>query len=376
MISVDVGLNLGTFDLDVAFASDGGITALFGRSGSGKSLTLSLIAGLARPDRGRISIDDRVLVDTGTHVFVPKHRRGVGFVFQEAHLFPHLSVRHNLMFGRWFSPRRERRFDPGSVIATLGIGHLLDRAPANLSGGEKQRVAIGRALLSNPKILLMDEPLAALDMELKLEILPLIERIRDELKVPIVYVSHAIEEVARLASRVVILEAGRVTAIGEPGDVFGPARSPSGESRFERSSVIVAQVAGQNRAYGLTELAHPAGAIWLTGQTGPIGRDVRIVINATDVTLATAAPRNLSVRTVLVGTIDRIDTDGGPTAAVIVALQGGSRLVALATRMAVDELGLRRGEQVFALVKTVALDERMVTLAHTDIDTLPNPGAS
>jgi molybdate transport system ATP-binding protein len=364
MISVDVGLHLGTFKLDVAFATDGGIIALFGRSGSGKSLTLNLIAGLARPDRGRISIDGRVLVDTSAHIFIPKHRRRVGFVFQEAHLFPHFSVRHNLLFGRWFSPRRGRRFDPGSVIATLGIGRLLDRAPGNLSGGEKQRVAIGRALLSNPRILLMDEPLAALDMELKLEILPLIERIRDEFKVPIVYVSHAIEEVARLASQVVILEAGRVAAIGEPGDVFGAARSDGDENRFERSSVLIAHVAGHNQAYGLTELAHPAGAIWLTGRAGLVGQEVRIVINATDVTLSTVAPRNLSVRTVLVGTVDAVETDGGPTAAVVVALQGGSRLVALATRMAVDELGLRRGGRVFALVKTVALDERMVTPAQ------------
>jgi molybdate transport system ATP-binding protein len=361
MISVDIGLNLGTFDLNVAFASDGGIIALFGRSGSGKSLTLSLIAGLARPDRGRISIDDRVLVDTSAHIFIPKHRRRIGFVFQEAHLFPHFSVLHNLLFGRWFSPRRERRFDPDSVIATLGIGHLLDRTPANLSGGEKQRVAIGRALLSNPRILLMDEPLAALDMELKLEILPLIERIRDDLEVPIVYVSHAIEEVARLATRVVILKAGAVTAIGEPGEVFGSARSRAGDNRFDRSSVIVAHVSGQNEAYGLTELTHPAGAIWLTGPAGPPGREVRIVIKAIDVTLSTSPPKNLSVRTVLAGAVEAVETDGGPTAAVIVALRGGGRIVALATRMAVDELGLQRGTQVFALVKTVALDERMVT---------------
>jgi molybdate transport system ATP-binding protein len=363
MISVDVGLNLGTFDLKVAFTAGDGIVALFGRSGSGKSLTLSLIAGLARPDHGRISIDDRVLVDTRTRIFIPKHRRRIGFVFQEAHLLPHFSVWNNLLFGRWFSPRPERRFDPGPVIATLGIGHLLDRAPANLSGGEKQRVAIGRALLSNPRILLMDEPLAALDMELKLEILPLIERIRDEFKVPIIYVSHAIEEVARLAARVVILDAGRVTAVGEPGDVFGPGRGQAGESRFERSSVVIARVAAQDLAYGLTELAHPAGAIWLTGSVGPPGRELRIVIKATDVTLSTSAPKNLSVRTVLVGTVEGVDTDGGPTAAVNVVLQGGGRVVALATRMAVDELGLRRGMRVFALVKTVALDERMVTTA-------------
>jgi len=358
MISVDVGLHVGAFDLEVAFASDGGILALFGRSGSGKSLTLNLIAGLAHPDRGRIRLDGRDLVDVARRISVPKHRRRVGFVFQEAHLFPHLSVRRNLLFGRWFSPPRERRIDPASVIGRLGIAHLLDRVPANLSGGEKQRVAIGRALLSDPKILLMDEPLAALDVERKLEILPLIERIRDEFEVPIVYVSHAIDEVARLAARVVILEAGRVAAIGPPTDVFGSGRGAAGENRFERSSVLTARVAGANPAYGLTELAHPAGAIWLAGPAGAVGRDLRIVIKATDVTLATARPSQLSVRTVLAGTVERIDSDDGPLAAVSVALQGGGHVVALATRMAVDDLALRRGDTVFALIKTVALDER------------------
>ena len=190
MIRVDVALKLGAFALDVAFENDAGITALFGRSGSGKSMTINLIAGLARPDRGSIVLDGRVLVDTAASIFVPTYRRRVGLVFQDAQLFPHLSVRRNLLFGSWFAPKTASKVAFGRVVETLGIEHLLKRKPARLSGGERQRVAIGRALLASPEILLMDEPLASLDTERKLEILPLIEFVTrraahpDRLRVP------------------------------------------------------------------------------------------------------------------------------------------------------------------------------------------------
>lgn len=360
MIRVDVALKLGAFDLDIAFENDVGITALFGRSGSGKSTAINLIAGLAHPDRGRIVLDGRILVDTETGVFVPKYRRRVGLVFQDTQLFPHLSVRQNLLFGSWFAPKAERSiaFDP--VVETLGIGHLLKRKPARLSGGEKQRVALGRALLASPKLLLMDEPLASLDTERKLEILSLIETLRDEFRVPIVYVSHAVEEVARLASRVVVLEGGRVVAAGAVEDVLGAGLRDAGMSRFARTSVITGRLSAIDAAYGLTEISHPAGAIWLTGRAGPIGREARIVIKATDITLATAQAGNLSVRTTLAGKVADIETDDGPIAGVSIELDGHGQLFALATRKAIDELGLRRGDRVFALVKTVALDERAV----------------
>jgi molybdate transport system ATP-binding protein len=358
MINVEAALKLGAFDLDVAFQNDAGITALFGRSGSGKTVTINLIAGLAGPDRGRIVLDDHVLVDTKAGIFMPSHRRRVGLVFQDAQLFPHLSVQQNLLFGRWFAPAGETSIAFAKVVDTLGIGHLLPRRPGRLSGGEKQRVAIGRALLAAPRILLMDEPLASLDSERRLEILPLIESLRDEFHVPIVYVSHAIEEVARLASRVVVLEHGRVAAIGSVDEVFG--RNPIGEDRFARSSVIIGKIVGIDPAYGLTEIAHPAGTLWLAGRADPIGREARVVIKATDITLATAPPRQLSVRTTLAGTVAGIATGDGPLASVNIDLVGHGQLIALATRKAIDELGLKPGEQVFALVKTVALDERTV----------------
>jgi molybdate transport system ATP-binding protein len=346
MIRFDASITLGAFTLDAAFESDAGVVALFGRSGSGKSVTLALIAGLMRPDRGLIAVDGRVLVDTAKHVFVPKHARRIGIVYQDAQLFPHLSVRQNLLFGRWFAGgAADRTVDFGNVVETLGIAHLLARRPGRLSGGERQRVAIGRALLSSPHLLLMDEPLAALDEERKLEVLLLIERLRDAFKVPIVYVSHSVDEVARLASHVVVLSGGKVDA---------------GESRFARSSVLTGQVAGVRAGYGLTEIAHPSGTIWLAGPAGAVGREVRIVIRGTDVTLATARPQHLSVRTILAGTVGAIEQDDGPLAGVTVDLKGHGHLVAMATRMAVDELALKPGDPVFALIKTVALDERSV----------------
>jgi molybdate transport system ATP-binding protein len=359
MICVDVALALGSFHLDVAFENDEGITALFGRSGAGKSTTINLIAGLARPDRGRIALDGAALVDTERGIFVPSYRRHVGLVFQDAQLFPHLTVRQNLLFGRWFASPKNHSVSFASVVETLGISHLLQRKPNGLSGGEKQRIALGRALLAAPKLLLMDEPLASLDMERKLEILPLIERLRDEFRVPMVYVSHSVDEVARLASRVVVMEQGRVIAIGGADDVLGPGLRGTGISRFERSSVITGRLKGTD-AYGLTQISHPAGTIWLTGHAGPVGREARVVVKATDITLAKARSEGLSVQTTLAGKIAEIEMDDGPIARVSIALDGHGQLFALATRKAIDALGLGKGDRVFALVKAVALDERAV----------------
>jgi molybdate transport system ATP-binding protein len=359
MIEVDVALTAGAFDLRVAFTNADGITALFGRSGSGKSLTLSLIAGLARPTRGRITLDDCPLVDTEQRVFIPMHKRRIGLVFQDSLLFPHLSVKQNLLYGRWFAPRTDRQIALDQVVETLGIAHLLSRQPGLLSGGERQRVAIGRALLSCPKLLLFDEPLAALDMERKLEILPLIERLRDEFKIPIVYVSHAKEEVVRLAGLVVLIEAGKVKAIGPPGEVFGTFAGETAEDRFDLASVLTVKVRGTDQDYGLTELVHPAGTIWLAGRAGAVGGTPRIIVKATDVVLAIDPPHHVSVRSCLGGTIGEVKVDG-PIATVAVALDGNGQLFSVATRRAVDELGLVPGARVYALIKTAALDERQI----------------
>jgi len=354
VIDVEIRQRLGDFLLDVAFSGGTGVTALFGPSGSGKSSVIKVIAGLTRLDAGRVVLDGKVLADdAGRHA--PPHRRRIGVVFQEARLFPHLSVRRNLRYGRLFTPRAERRIAEGPVIDTLGIGHLLDRHPATLSGGEQQRVAIGRALLASPRLLLMDEPLAALDGPRRLEILPLIEALRDEFGIPIVYVSHAVDEVARLAGRVVVLEAGKVVREGAPADVFRVAAD-----RFEIVSVVEGRLGKPDDAFQLTPVETPAGIVWLTGIIRPEGRTAHVLVRAIDVALATHRPVGVSIRTVLTGTVAAVPDGPGPSVTVDVTLDGGGRLAASVTRAAVADLELVPGRPVFALVKSVALDERPV----------------
>lgn len=210
------------FTLDVAFESDCPLTALFGPSGSGKTSVLNMIAGVHRPDKGRVAVTGHVLTDTQAGIFVPRHRRRVGLVFQDAQLFPHFTVAQNIKFGQWFRQSEGNALPAEAIIDVLGIGHILKRRPATLSGGEKHRVAIARALLSSPRILLMDEPLSGLDDARRMEIMTLIERVRDEFKVPIVFVTHNTDEVRRLASRVVKIADGQVVAVGSPAEVLSP----------------------------------------------------------------------------------------------------------------------------------------------------------
>ena len=214
MLAVEVEKKLGEFLLSVSFSSAGGVTALFGASGTGKTSIIAMIAGLMKPDRGRVVLDGETLFDEAKRIDVPAWKRHIGTVFQEGRLFPHLSVKHNLDYGRWMSGYAADPKAFAHVVELLDIGHLLDRRPGKLSGGERQRVAFGRALLMRPRLLLLDEPLASLDAARKEEILPYLERLRDNAGVPMIYVSHDAVEVKRIANRVVRLEAGRVAAIG------------------------------------------------------------------------------------------------------------------------------------------------------------------
>ncbi len=305
MLEVDIEKTLGRFTLTARFESTGGVTALFGRSGAGKSTLVNAIAGLVRPDRGAIRLDDRDLFDAGRAINVPVRRRGIGYVFQEGRLFPHYSVRGNLMYGRRRTPRRQRWGSFDQIVEMLGIGDLLQRRPASLSGGEKQRVAIGRALLQSPRLLLMDEPLASLDPARKEEILPYIERLRDAMKLPIVYVSHSVDEVTRLADTLVLLAEGRTVASGTVNEVFGRLDLRPHTGRFEASMVLTAQVIAHDENSGTTALDHPAGRMWTPTIDRPPGSMVRLRVRAREVALAVGDPGLLSIRNRLNAVGDR-----------------------------------------------------------------------
>jgi molybdate transport system ATP-binding protein len=357
-LEVDISHRQGAFDLQASFRSDGRLTALFGRSGSGKTTLVNAIAGLVRPQRGRIAVDGVVLLDTEAGVFVPKHRRQIGYVFQEGRLFPHLSVRQNLQFGRWFAGRRDSMPASGfdAVVDLLGIRDLLKRRPGGLSGGEKQRVAIGRALLAQPRLLLMDEPLASLDEARKAEILPYIERLRDEAGVPIVYVSHAVREVARLATTIVVLEEGRVASNGSLRETLGDRLAVSVRSDRESCTILEGRIAEHDERFGLTHVETPAGTLHVPRLTGAVGATVRVLVMARDVMLSVNRPDGISALNVLPGTVE--DVAAGDGAWVDVRLRcGEADLLARLTRRSVEELGLQPGRSAFALVKSMSFDD-------------------
>jgi molybdate transport system ATP-binding protein len=365
-LEVDVAGRVGSFGLAVRFVGDGGVTALFGQSGAGKTTVVNMIGGLVRPRRGRIVVGDQVVFDSARGIDVPAHRRRLGHVFQEGRLFPHLSVRHNLLYGRWFA---KTAADPGrfeEIVELLGIAHLLGRRPRSLSGGEKQRVAIGRALLSEPAALVMDEPLASLDAPRKAEILPYLERLRRQARLPIVYVSHSIDEVARLASTMVLLSEGRVAAVGPVADVMTRLDLRPMTGRFEAGVVLEATVQRHDEAYQLTMVALGDQTLSVPHVEAQPGARVRLRIRARDVALATHPPAGISIQNVLRGTVVELRREEGPFAEVNVDV-GGARLTARLTRRAADDLGLAPGRPVFALVKTIALD-RVTTASAADAD--------
>jgi len=354
-LSVDIRHRLGAFSLGTVFETGGRLTALFGPSGSGKTSLVNLISGLLRPDSGRIVAGGRVLVDTKAGIFVPKHRRRIGYVFQDARLFPHMTVSQNLRFGRFFTPSGERYSEWDSVTHLLGIGHLLDRKPNSLSGGEKQRVAIGRALLASPRLILMDEPLASLDDRRKAEIMPYIERLRDETGIPIVYVSHSVAEVARLATDMVVLDEGRVAAAGPTSEILQRLDVLPEEERGEGGAVLDMRVTGRDEAFGMSTLASAAGEIHVAGLEAARGSTVRVRIRARDVIIATERPRGISALNILPGRIAGVTSGNGHFADVSIDCNG-EIVSARITRQSAEMLGLVPGLPVFAVVKSVTFD--------------------
>jgi molybdate transport system ATP-binding protein len=354
MIDIDIAQTLGAFQLDVQFAVESPIVGLFGRSGAGKSSVVNAIAGIARPDRGHICINNARLFDSSRGIDLPMERRRIGYVFQDALLFPHLSVEANLTYGNRLRSESERFIDVGRVIGVLGLEKLLKRKPSFLSGGEKQRVAIGRALLAQPLILLMDEPLAALDVPRKAEILDYVERLRDEFHIPIVYVSHSIPEITRLADTVVVLSEGKCLAVGDVETVMARLDLKPATGRYEGGSLLETRVRSHDVMDQLTTLEFSGGVLVVPLLDAAVGDRVRARIRARDVSLATARPANISILNVLEARVTAIDVQ---------VTTGNSVLTSRITRRSVAALDIRVGQPVFALVKAVSFDQRSVGYA-------------
>ena len=357
MIEARITLARRDFALEVALALPSqGVSALFGPSGCGKTTLLRALAGLERAT-GRVALNDQTWQDDAAGaVFVPTHQRPIGYVIQEAALFPHLDVRRNLDYGQRRIAPAERRIALDQAVDLLGIGALMDRRPATLSGGERQRVAIARALATSPRLLLMDEPLAALDAARKAEILPYLERLHRAMALPIVYVTHALDEVARLADHLVLLQAGRVLAEGGVADLFARTDLPLGR-QDEAGVVLEATVAAHDLPYGLTRIAVPGGSLWLGAVDQPLGTPVRARVLARDVSIAREAPQHSSILNVLPVTLERLEAEGR-TVLLRLRLGAGSAttlLLARITRRSADTLALQAGDRLHAQIKGVAL---------------------
>lgn len=359
-MSIDVSLahDFGTFALDVRFAiRRPGVTALFGPSGAGKTSIINAIAGTFRPHKGKIVIDGRTVFDSAAGLSLSPRDRRTGYVFQDARLFPHMSVQDNLLFGWRRADKKASRGEIAAIIALLGLENLQQRKPHALSGGEKSRVALGRALLSSPDILLLDEPLAALDQARRAEILPYLERLRDEARLPMLYVSHALDEVARLAHEIVVLQGGRVSRQGTVFDVLTDIELPALVGVPPVGAVIETKV-GERRSDGLTALDFDGGTLLVQELDRPAGASLRVRIRAEEIMLALEEPRTISANNVLLMQVKNVRHDSA-THADILLLCGRTRLVARITRASLERLQLCEGKPVFAIIKSVTVDTQI-----------------
>ena len=341
-----------TLDVDLTLPHRG-VTAIFGHSGSGKTTLLRCIAGLERPRQGHLLVNGETWQGAGS--FLPTHRRPLGYVFQEASLFPHLSVLKNLTYGQKRTPR-EHRVSLERAIDLLGISPLLERKPDRLSGGERQRVAIARALAVSPELLLMDEPLASLDLARKREILPYLERLHDELEIPVIYVSHAADEVARLADHLVVMEAGKAVAQGPLGETLARLDLPIhlGE---DAGVVLEAIVAELDRTWHLARLDFPGGSLWTRDSGLTLGHSVRVRVLARDVSLALEHHEHTSIQNVLPAVVEALAPEDHPSTALVRLQVGESILLARLTQRSASALGVQPGQALFAQIKSVALLE-------------------
>lgn len=352
------------FDVDLTLPSQG-ITAIFGRSGAGKTSLINAISGLKNPDSGQIKVSGKTLFDSARGIDLPVHKRQVGYVFQESRLFPHMKVSSNLKYG--VKTPDQKHFD--QVVGLLSLEALLDRYPAKLSGGEKQRVAIGRALLSKPSILLMDEPLASLDLPRKREVMPFLENLSESVKIPIVYVTHSLNEILRLSNYLVILDQGKVLSAGQTEQVWASRAMRPWQSFSEQSSLFEAKIVEHNDDYALSKLAlGDTTSLWVQQVDNPIDASVRLQIRANDVSLSLQQPQSTSIRNILPAIIRRVETQqhghNKQSVAVELELESGCYLWATITLWALDELSLTIGQRVFAQIKGVSVAQRDIAVTH------------
>lgn len=354
MLRVDVKKKQGRFDINAAFSVESaGVTALFGVSGAGKTSIINMVAGLSRPDSGEIVVNGLTAFDSDKGIDVPPERRRFGYVFQDARIFPHLSVRSNLTYGMHLVPKASRTIAFDEVVDLLGISELLTRRIANLSGGEKQRVAIGRALLTSPRLLLMDEPLASLDAARKAEVLPFVERLPRQLSIPILYVSHSVNEILNLADTLVLMEAGQVRSVGPVEEVANQMEFQRFAERDESGSILGTVIDRQDPAEGITYLRLGENVLKAPMIDAPVGMKIRVHIDSRDVGLALTAPEGTSIQNIFPATVKHIEEQHGPL--VDVRLDIGTPITARITRKARLDLQLREGQRLFAMVKSVAI---------------------
>ena len=344
----------GNFNLDVDLTLPGrGVTALFGPSGSGKTTCLRAMAGLERAADGLFALGDTVWQDAAKGHFVPTHKRALGMVFQEASLFPHLSVRGNMEFGQKRASTAGKHFALPAVADLLGIGHLLERMPAQLSGGERQRVAIARALLAAPRILLMDEPLAGLDLKRKLEILPYLERLHRELAIPVIYVSHASDEVARLADHLVLLDQGKAIASGPLNEVLSRIDLPTAFA--DDAGVVIEAIVAEHEADDLTRLEFPGGHVHVSRRGESPGTRLRCRILARDVSLALVPQTQSSILNCVNALVFDLTATNTPGQILVRLDVAGAPLLARITKRSANRLDIRPGLALRAQIKSVAL---------------------
>lgn len=359
-VVVDISGQAGAgFPVSAAFETGPGITGLFGHSGAGKTTILKMIAGMVRPESGRIAANGQTYFDSSLGIDLSPDKRQTGFVFQDGRLFPHLNVRRNLNYARWAGSRKVTR-SFAEVVELLGLGDHLERSPNTLSGGERQRVAIGRALLCDPAILLMDEPLSSLDHGRRMDILPYLETIRQETRIPVIYVSHEIDEVARLTDTLVVMSGGTVIASGDTADVFARLDLGPALGRQKAGVLVNGTVKGADGQFGLTIVEIGGQSIEVAGRDYEVGQPIRLQIRARDVSIALAAPENISIRNRIQCVVEEIHVDDSAFAEI--ALRVGDQLIrSRITRKSAEELGLKRGQKVVALLKSVSVERRAMT---------------